>query len=69
MQNSFPRSPKAINEPVLSSHPGSVEINAVQQAYKTLYHQNTEVPLTLDGKKIKTSDTAEMRPPHDHQQY
>ena len=67
MQNSFPRSPKAINEPVLSYHPGSVEINAVQQAYKTLYHQNTEVPLTLDGKKIKTSDTAEMRPPHDHQ--
>ena len=51
MQNSFPKA-LAINEPVLSYHPGS-EINAVQQAYKTLYHQNTEVPLTLDSKKSK----------------
>ena len=67
MQNSFPRSPKAINEPVRPYHPGSDDINAVQQAYKTLYHQNTEVPLTLNGKKIKTANTAEMRPPHDHQ--
>ena len=67
MQNSFPRSPKAINEPVRPYHPGSDDINAVQQAYKTLYHQNTEVPLTLNGEKIKTADTAEMRPPHDHQ--
>ena len=67
MQNSFPRSPKAINEPVRPYHPGSDDINAVQQAYKTLYHQNTEVPLTLNGEKIKTANTAEMRPPHDHQ--
>ena len=67
MQNSFPRSPKAINEPVRPYHPGSDDINAVQQAYKTLYHQNTEVPLTLNGEKIKTANTAEMRPPHYHQ--
>ena len=67
MQNSFPRSPKAINEPVRPYHQGSDDINAVQQAYKTLYHQNTEVPLTLNGEKIKTANTAEMRPPHDHQ--
>lgn len=67
MQNSFPRSPKAINEPVRPYHPGSDDINAVQQAYKTLYHQNTEVPLTINGEKIKTANTAEMRPPHYHQ--
>ena len=67
MQNSFPRSPKAMNEPVRPYHPGSDDINAVQQAYKTLYHQNTEVPLTLNGEKIKTANTAEMRPPHYHQ--
>ena len=67
MQNSFPRSPKAINEPVRPYHPGSNDINAVQQAYKTLYHQNTEVPLTINGEKIKTANTAEMRPPHYHQ--
>lgn len=67
MQNSFPKSPKAINEPVRPYHPGSEDIIAVQQAYKALYNQNTEVPLTLNGEKIKTANTAEMRPPHDHQ--
>lgn len=67
MQNSFPKSPKAINEPVRPYHPGSDGVKAVQQAYKALYNQNTEVPLTLNGEKIKTTNTAEMRPPHDHQ--
>ena len=67
MQNSFPKSPKAINEPVRPYHPGSEDVKAVKQAYKALYNQNTEVPLTLNGEKIKTANTAEMRPPHDHQ--
>jgi 1-pyrroline-5-carboxylate dehydrogenase len=66
MQNSFLKSPKAINEPVRPYHPGSDDVKAVQQAYKALYNQNTEVPLTLNGEKIKTANTAEMRPPHDH---
>lgn len=68
MQNSFPRSPKAVNEPVRPYHPGSEDVKAVLKAYKALYNQNTEVPLTLNGEKIKTANTAEMRPPHDHQQ-
>lgn len=67
MQNSFPRTPKAINEPVRPYHPGSEDIKAVHEAYKALYHQNTEVPLTVNGEKILTENTAEMRPPHDHQ--
>ncbi len=67
MQNSFPRSPKAINEPVRTYSPGSEEVTTVLQAYKTLYNQRTEVPLTIHGEKIKTDHTAEMRPPHDHQ--
>ena len=67
MQNSFPRSPKAINEPVRPYHPGSDDLKAVLKTYKDLYHQNTEVPLTINGEKIRTGNTAEMRPPHDHQ--
>ena len=67
MQNSFPRGPKATNEPVRPYHPGSTDIKRVQKAYKTLYHQNTVVPLTVNGEKIHTENTAEMRPPHDHQ--
>ena len=67
MQNSFPRGPKAINEPVRPYHPGSADIKAVKKAYKALYQQNTEVPLTINGEKILTGNTADMRPPHDHQ--
>ena len=67
MQNSFPRSPKAINEPVRPYLPGSTDIKRVQKSYRALYHQNTEVPLTINGEKIFTENTAEMRPPHDHQ--
>ena len=67
MQNSFPRSPKATNEPVRPYHPASTDIKRVQKFYKALYHQNTEVPLTINGEKILTENTAEMRPPHDHQ--
>ena len=67
MQNSFPRSPKAINEPVRPYHPGSDDVKAVLKTYKDLYHQNTEVPLIINGEKIQTGNTADMRPPHDHQ--
>ena len=67
MQNSFPRSPKAVNEPVRPYPPGSDDVKAVLKTYRALYHQNTEVPLTINGEKIRTGNTAHMRPPHDHQ--
>jgi 1-pyrroline-5-carboxylate dehydrogenase len=67
MQNSFPRSPEALNEPVRPYSPGSDDVKAVLKTYRDLYHQNTEVPLTINGEKIRTGNTAEMRPPHDHQ--
>ncbi len=67
MQNSFPKSPKAVNEPVRSYQPGSDDVKTVLAAYKALYNQNTEVPLTINGEKIQTGNTADMHPPHDHQ--
>ena len=67
MQNSFPKSPKAVNEPVRSYQLGSDDVKTVLAAYKALYNQNTEVPLTINGEKILTGNTADMRPPHDHQ--
>ena len=67
MHNSFPKSPKAINEPVRPYHPGSEDVNAIKHTYKSLYNTHTEVPLTIGGEKMSTGKTAEMRPPHDHQ--
>ena len=65
--NSYPSFPKAINEPVKEYRSKSPESVAVLASYKTLYTQNTYVPLTINGAKITTQAKGEMRPPHDHQ--
>jgi len=67
MLNSFPKSPKAVNEPIKSFAPGSPERTEVLATYKNLYKQTIHVPLTINGEKIKSANTAEMHPPHDHQ--
>ena len=65
--NSYPKFPKAHNEAVKEYRPNSPEKTAVLASYRELYQQNTQVPLTINGKKITTQEQAEMRPPHDHQ--
>ena len=65
--NSYPKFPKALNEPVKEYRPGSSETTAVLDSYRELYKKNTQVPLTINGEKITTQKQAEMRPPHDHQ--
>ena len=67
MLNSFPKSPKAVNEPIKSFAPGSPERTEVLATYKNLYKQTIHVPLTINGEKIKSANKAEMHPPHDHQ--
>ena len=58
--------PEPINEPIKSYAPGSPERAAVSAAYETMYHSNLEVPLYINGKEIRTDQTATMAPPHDH---
>lgn len=58
--------PVAVNEPVKSYAPGSPERDAVLKAYKEFYNGQTEVPLYINGKDIKTGNTRTMSPPHDH---
>ena len=67
MGKGFFRVPPAINEPVLSYAPGSVERENVLKAYKSMYNSTIEVPMYINGKNIKTGQTQTMRPPHDHQ--
>lgn len=67
MQNSRSKTPKVINEPVKNYSPGSAEIKEVLSCYRTLYRTAVHVPLTINGQHIQTKQTAEMRPPHDHQ--
>ena len=67
MGNGFFNTPVAVNEPVKSYSPGSPERESVLKAYKELFNSNTEVPLYINGKDVKTGNTQTMSPPHDHQ--
>ncbi|HCL07338.1 MAG TPA: 1-pyrroline-5-carboxylate dehydrogenase [Flavobacteriaceae bacterium] len=67
MGKGFFKVPPAINEPVLSYAPGSVERENVLKAYKYMYNSTIEVPMYINGKNIKTGQTQTMSPPHDHQ--
>ena len=67
MGKGFFKVPPAINEPVLSYAPGSVERENVLKSYKYMYNSTIEVPMYINGKNIKTGQTQTMSPPHDHQ--
>ncbi|PHR14904.1 MAG: 1-pyrroline-5-carboxylate dehydrogenase [Aequorivita sp.] len=66
MGNGFFEVPIAVNEPVKSYAPGSPERKEVLETYKKMYDSKVEVPLFINGKEVKTGDTATMSPPHDH---
>ena len=66
MGKGFFEVPIAVNEPVMDYAPGSPERTAVAAAYKKMYNSTVEVPMYINGKNVKTGDTATMSPPHDH---
>ena len=67
MGKGFFNVPIAVNEPVMGYAPGSPEREAVLKAYQELFNAQTEVPLYINGKDVKTGNTRTMSPPHDHQ--
>tara|TARA_R110002072_G_scaffold110599_3_gene238436 strand:- start:6688 stop:8319 length:1632 start_codon:yes stop_codon:yes gene_type:complete len=66
MGKGFYKVPIAVNEPVKSYAPGSPEREEVLKTYKSMYNSTVEVPLYINGKEIRTGNTATMSPPHDH---
>lgn len=67
MLKGFFNVPKAVNEPVKSYAPGSVERTKVTETYKTMWNASVEVPLYIGSEEIKTGNTKKMTAPHDHQ--
>ncbi len=67
MGKGFFEVPIAVNEPVKSYAPGSLERKELLETYKSMYNTQVEVPLYINGKEIKTGDTQTMSPPHEHQ--
>ncbi len=67
MGKGFFHVPLAVNEPVKDYAPGSPEREEVLKQYKAYYNGHVEVPLYIGSQEIKTGDTSDMTPPHDHQ--
>jgi 1-pyrroline-5-carboxylate dehydrogenase len=60
------RVPIPKNEPIYSYAPGSPERVKLVDAIKNLKSQQSDIPMVIGGKDIKTADTIKITAPHDH---
>lgn len=67
MGKGFFQVPWPKNEPILGYAPGSSEREAVLNQYKQYYTGTVDVPLYIGDQEIRTGNTRNMTPPHDHQ--
>lgn len=67
MATGFFNIPEIKNEPVKSYAPGTPERAEVLAEYNKLWNSKMDIPLTINGDKITTSDVVEISSPHDHQ--
>lgn len=67
MARGFFNVPKAVNEPVKEYALGSPERAEVLATYKEMFHSNMDVPMHINGEEVRTGNTKNIRPPHDHQ--
>ncbi len=65
MSNAIFEVPIAINEPVLSYAPGSIEREELKMALAAMKSRQVEIPMYIGGKEVKTKTKVTMRPPHE----
>jgi 1-pyrroline-5-carboxylate dehydrogenase len=58
--------PEIKNEPVLGYAPGSIERETLKKTLSELNKGGLDIPMIIDGKEIRTNNTKEIRPPHNH---
>src|SRR5215213_6286155 len=66
MSNGIYQVPAAINEPVLNYAPGSPERENLKAALRKMRSEETDIPMYIGGKEIRTEKKVRMSPPHDH---
>ena len=66
MSNSSFKVPYPVNEEILNYTPKSSEKKSVLKKYKELFNNSVEIPLWINGEHIKTGETENIMPPHDH---
>ena len=65
MANAFFRVPDTKNEPVLTYRPGSIEKANLKAALRALKSVETDIPMVIGGKKVKTDNKIAIHPPHE----
>ena len=66
MARGFFNVPIAVNEPVKGYAPGSPEREELLATYKKMYASNIDIPMHINGKEVRTGNTKNVTPPHDH---
>ncbi|CAA0164736.1 L-glutamate gamma-semialdehyde dehydrogenase [Tenacibaculum maritimum] len=66
MARGFFNVPRAVNEPVKGYAPGSAEREELLATYKTMFNSNIDVPMHINGEEVRTENTRNITPPHDH---
>ncbi len=66
MSNGLYTVPVPVNEPVKSYAPGSPERIAVKAMLAELRAIETDIPMYIGGKEIRSNDLVRLAPPHDH---
>jgi 1-pyrroline-5-carboxylate dehydrogenase len=66
MLKGFFNAPQPTNEPVLNYGPRSLERAALKEALDAGRAKQIDIPMYIGGKEVRTGNTAEIRPPHDH---
>ncbi len=67
MANAFFKVPTPGNEPVLAYAPNSPEKLALKKALADYKNTQTEIPMVINGKAVKTDNHITLHPPHNHQ--
>lgn len=67
MANAFFKVPTPGNEPVLGYAPNSPEKIALKKALADYKNTQTEIPMVINGKAVKTDKHVTLHPPHNHQ--
>ena len=66
MGRGFFNVPVAVNEPVKGYAPGSPERKELLATYDAMFNSNIDVPMHINGEEVRTGNTRNITPPHDH---
>jgi len=55
-----------VNEPVNEYTPGSPEREQLLATYRAMFNSNLDVPMHINGEEVRTGNTKNITPPHDH---